>query len=175
MAVVVVADVSSSLPHAEAMSISASAVAVTRDRFRLAGEDTEKIYRSAATGREHRPNVTRLGERLLVERGDEIVDRVLVLERVPEVLRHVDAVAVPPADALTGDVSVGFELVDDPLDRARRDADRMSNVTLTQLRIPADRDENMGVIGQKRPTGEFQLGVNERHRSSIRIGASPSE
>ena len=81
------------------------------------------------------------------------MDGVLVLERVPEMLIVHHLIAIPSADAFAAEEPAFLKLVDDALHCTNGDADGIGDIALAQLRVSADRYENVAVVGEKRPRG----------------------
>ncbi len=95
-----------------------------------------------------------------VDRIDDLLDRMTVLERMAEGSVTDDRVAVAAPDPLSGDVAVFLELVEDPLDRALGDADQIADVALAEFGVAADRDQHVGVVREERPRSAIGLSVS---------------
>jgi hypothetical protein len=86
-----------------------------------------------------------------VERGEKLLDAVGSLQWVPERKVGGHGVVVAAAHPLASDVATVLEVVDDPLNRSRRDPDCVGNVALAKFAVAADGDQHVRVIRQKRP------------------------
>jgi hypothetical protein len=91
-------------------------------------------------------------------RSDRIVDaakhvgnRVITFERMPQRAIGVDVIPISPTDTLANQIAGLLEFLQDPLHGTLRDPDQLADVTLAQLRIPTDGDQDVGVVREKRP------------------------
>ena len=76
-------------------------------------------------------------------------------------------VAIAAADLLVGEVPAILELTDDLLHRAHRDSDRMGDVSLSELGVAVDRDEDVGLIGEERPGWKVRFGFDQVHAQTV--------
>ncbi len=87
-----------------------------------------------------------------VDASQDLGDRVIPFERMTEWPIGVDVVPVSSPDSLANEEAGLFQLVQNPLYRPLGDSDQSADVSLTQFRIAADRDQHVGVVGQEGPT-----------------------
>jgi len=82
---------------------------------------------------------------------DQRRDAFVSLDRVPERTIGSDLVAISTTMANPLDVPGLFQVGDDALDRALRDAYKLSNVAHSCLRLPRNAQQDVRVVGEKRP------------------------
>ena len=73
------------------------------------------------------------------------------LDRVPKRQIGSHLVAIPTTMANPLDVPSFLQLGDDPLNGALRDTYEVSDISHPRLRLPRNAQENVGVVGEKRP------------------------
>jgi hypothetical protein len=78
---------------------------------------------------------------------------VILLEGVAQGCFGVDGVAIAPAFASAGDVPLVDEVGDDGLRGPLGDPDPCGDVAAADVGLLGDADENVGVVGEKRPDG----------------------
>jgi hypothetical protein len=78
---------------------------------------------------------------------------------------HVHFVSVPTAAPNSPDISRSFQVGNDALDGAFRDADPFGHVTHHDLRLAGDAKQNMRVVGEKGPA---RASPPAMHASNIR-------
>lgn len=93
-----------------------------------------------------------------VDGVDDLSDRVPVLERVAQRTGADHDVPVAAADTLAGQVAVAFEIVEDALDGTFGDSDETADLALAKFGVAADRDDDMGVVREKRPRASVGVG-----------------
>ncbi len=81
------------------------------------------------------------------QRGDSFVS----LDWMPKRKIGSDLVAIPAAMANPLKVPCFFQVGDNPLDGALRDACEMSDISHPHLRLPRDAQEDVCMVGEKRP------------------------
>lgn len=87
------------------------------------------------------------------EQGDQLVDGVAGLERVPEGPAGGEVVAVAPSLSPAGQVFGPDEVVEDELHAALGDADAFGELPDPHRRVSGDREQHVTVVGQQRPAG----------------------
>ncbi len=100
------------------------------------------------------------------------------LDRMPKGEIGSDLVAIPATMATPLDVLCFFQVGDNPLDGALRDAYEMSDISHAHVRLPRDAQEDVRMVGEKRP-GRLRLSLGPRGndilcRSDLAIYASCS-
>lgn len=93
----------------------------------------------------------------------KVADRDVGLERMAQVRVGIDVVSVPTSEAFMRDAAVRLEIGDDARDCARSDPHGVRDVALSKLGVLADRDEDVGVIGEKGPLRHLRLGIGQHH------------
>ena len=88
---------------------------------------------------------------LLVERNDEIVNGVLVFEGVPKGPAVDDPIAITAPDSFALEIPLVLEFVDDALNRSDGEADCVGNVSLAELGVSTEGDQDVRMVGEKRP------------------------
>lgn len=82
-------------------------------------------------------------------------------ERVAQRDVAVDLITVSSPDAFRVDVTILFEIVENPDDRTRRDSHDVCDVALAQFGVAADGDEDVRMVREKRPRGNVQLRIRQ--------------
>lgn len=85
------------------------------------------------------------------DRSEERVDLVVLLERMSQRVRPIDVVAVAAAESLSGDVSAGFQIVDDLHRRSFGDTHEQCEVADPDVGRRRDGKQHVGVVGEERP------------------------
>lgn len=96
----------------------------------------------------------------LDQRGDAFVS----LDRVPKRKIASHLVAIPTTMASPLEVPSFLQLGDDPLNGALGDADEVSDVAHPRLRLPRNAQEDVRVVGEKRPGRLWFSGGPSRRR-----------
>lgn len=86
----------------------------------------------------------------------------MLFDRMTESKMDADFISIPTSVARPLDVSRVLQVGDDPLDSTLGDAYQVGNVPHSCLRLPGDAKENMGVVGEKRPSELRFLGSLRR-------------
>jgi len=94
-----------------------------------------------------------------VNDSQEIADSSVAFDRVPEVSLANDAVMVLPSHLLALDASFFFQVSDNSLHRAFRNADHGGNFAKHDRRIVSQQNQHMRVIGQEGPMPARVLGA----------------
>ncbi len=103
---------------------------------------------------------------LVLEKCEKLAQRVAVFKGMSQVGFLDDRVVVSSSDPLMGETTSGLQLGDDSLHRTFGDTDEARNLALTNFRVAADRQQDMGVIRQELPSGRdlhvFTIGKTRR-------------
>ncbi len=88
------------------------------------------------------------------------------LDRMPKGEIGADFVAIPATDANPLDVSCVLQVGDNPLDGALRDTNEVSDISHAHLRLPRDAQEDVRMVGEKRP-GRRRLSPGSRRNEIL--------
>ena len=85
----------------------------------------------------------------------------MTLDRMPKREIGADLVAIPATMTTPLDVLCFFQVGDNPLDGALRDANEVSDISHAHLRLPRDAQQDVRMVGEKRPD-RFRLSLGSR-------------